>query len=278
MRRARRHPLTGASLAAALALATAPGHAASPNPAPFGLVCEQAGRDAAAAAHLPRGLLLAIGRVESGRYSATLGRIAPWPWAVDVAGTGVLFDTQDAAMQTIRAAWTNGQHNIDVGCFQVNLRAHPNAFPDLRTALDPTANARFAAGFLASLHARLGSWPAAAAAYHSETAALARPYLLAVMRNWAGATDRDPAPVPDRTWVVVTRVPGPRVVAPGGTVLAQAGGMRIVTPGTGMTAQGKARGALPPWTPRQGTSPLDPSGGSVPVGAGVPAGAGPVGG
>ena len=35
----------------------------------------------------------------------------------------------------------------------------------------------------------------------------------------------------------------------------------------------KARGALPPWTPCQGTSPLDPSVGSVPVGGGA-AGAG----
>ena len=35
----------------------------------------------------------------------------------------------------------------------------------------------------------------------------------------------------------------------------------------------KARGALPPWTPRQGTSPLDPSGGSGAGGGGVGAGA-----
>jgi hypothetical protein len=197
--------------------------------------CDRAGRQAEAAAGLPNGLLRAIGRVESGRYSATLGRIAPWPWTVDVAGAGVQFATQAAALRAIRTALASGQRNIDVGCFQVNLRAHPDAFPDLRTSLDPVANARFAAGFLARLHAGSGSWRAAAAAYHSETAALARPYLLAVMRSWAGhgGPDADPSrrsDAPDRTWVLRTPVRGVHVVAPGSTILAETGSMRIVTP------------------------------------------------
>ncbi len=204
-------------------------------PQPARSACEQAGRQAETAAGLPRGLLLAIGRVESGRYSATLDRMAPWPWTVDIAGTGVLFATRAAALTAIRTALASGQSNIDAGCFQVNLRAHPDAFPDLRTALDPAANAQFAAGFLASLHARLGTWPAAAAAYHSETAALARPYLLAVMRSWAGRGGPDAEQpyrptAPDRTWVLRTPVQGMHVVAPGSTILADAGGMRIVTP------------------------------------------------
>lgn len=215
-------------------------------------VCEQASRQAETAAGLPQGLLLAIGRVESGRYSATLGRVAPWPWTVDVAGTGVLFATRAAALTAIRTALASGQSNIDVGCFQVNLRAHPDAFPDLSTALDPGANARFAAGFLASLRARLGSWPAAAAAYHSETDALARPYLLAVMRSWAGhggpdADQRNRPATPDRTWVLRTPVRGMRVVAPGSTVLADASGMQVVTPASALGAGGPriSYGALP---------------------------------
>ena len=232
----------GAQPAAAMPPAViAPATIAPATIAPAGMLqparsaCEQAGRQAETAAGLPQGLLLAIGRVESGRYSATLGRVAPWPWTVDIAGTGVLFATRAAALTAVRTALASGQSNIDAGCFQVNLRAHPDAFPDLRTALDPTANARFAAGFLASLHARLGTWPAAAAAYHSETATLARPYLLAVMRSWTGRGGPDadqpyrPA-APDRTWVLRTPVQGVQVVAPGSTILADAGGMQIVTP------------------------------------------------
>ena len=227
MRRAGGRAWGGAALAAALMAVVHPAVGASAAP---DVACEQASQAATAAAHLPPGLLTAIGRVESGRYSATLGRVAPWPWAVDFAGAGVLFTTQGAALRAIRAAWAGGQRNIDVGCFQVNLGAHPGAFPDLRSALEPGTNARFAAGFLAGLRARLGSWPAAAAAYHSETAALARPYLLAVMRNWAGGAT---AAAPDRTWVVVTRVRGPRVIVPGGAMPVAADGMRIVGPGAG---------------------------------------------
>ena len=244
MRRAWLQILVGTMLAATIS----PAGAASP-PSPRD-ACAQASRVAETAAQLPPGLLLAIGRVESGRYSATLGRIAPWPWAVDFAGAGVLFATRNEALDAIRTAQAGGQRNIDVGCFQVNLAAHPNAFPDLSTALDPVANARFAASFLTSLHARLGSWPAAAAAYHSETAALARPYLLAVMRNWAGAGEQPPTPAPDRTWVVMTKVTGPRVIVPGQTVLAEADGMRIVSPGGVGTTEGKqGQGALPPGPP-----------------------------
>ncbi|MDE2580284.1 MAG: transglycosylase SLT domain-containing protein [Rhodospirillales bacterium] len=223
--------LAGWMLLAALPAAAAP---------PPRLACEQASEAAETAAHLPPGLLLAIGRVESGRYSATLGRVAPWPWAVDFAGTGVLFATKAEAIQAIRGALAAGQQNIDVGCFQVNLGAHPTAFPDLGTALDPAANARFAAGFLSSLHARLGGWPAATAAYHSETAALGQPYLLAVMRDWAAhggavqaadpSADPPPADVPDRTWVVMSPVAGLHVIAPGSTILADAGSVQVITP------------------------------------------------
>jgi Transglycosylase SLT domain len=223
-------PALALALASALALSAVPAVAEPPPPR---LACEQAAEAAEANAHLPPGLLLAIGRVESGRYSPTLGRVAPWPWSVDFAGTGVAFATRDAALQAVRGALASGQRNIDVGCFQVNLGAHPDAFPDLRTALDPSENARFAAGFLSRLRARLGNWPAATAAYHSETASLGQPYLLAVMKNWAnsgGAGASLAPPAPDRTWVLRTPVPGIHVVTPANAVVAEAGTMRIISP------------------------------------------------
>ncbi|MGH7041451.1 MAG: transglycosylase SLT domain-containing protein [Acetobacteraceae bacterium] len=233
--------------AAVLALAVCPAIAALPQP---GLACEQASHDAAAAAGLPPGLLLAIGRVESGRASATLGRVTPWPWTLDFAGSGAQFATGAEALAALQAALAAGQTNIDVGCFQVNLGAHPHAFTDLQTALDPVANAQFAAGFLGRLHARLGTWPAAAAAYHSETAALGEPYLMAVMRNWAShaGPDAEPSHAPDRTWVLITPVRGLQIIAPGSTVLADADTMHIITPTSTPSAAGPRirYGALPP--------------------------------
>lgn len=198
--------------------------------------CEQAGAAAEAAFGVPSGLLLAIGRVETGRYSQALGRLAPWPWAVDVAGTGALFPNRSEALAVARGAVAAGQRNVDLGCFQVNLGAHPDAFTSLRQALDPMANASYAARFLVALHARLGDWAAAAAAYHSETAALGAPYLRAVLRSWTGpggapggmipaafATAASLIPRLHTGWVVISPVAGPRIITPGAPVPAGSG-------------------------------------------------------
>jgi Transglycosylase SLT domain len=146
--------------------------------------CEDAGRDAERQYALPVGLLAAIGRVESGRWDAALGRVVPWPWAIDAAGQPRLADNKDAALQQVRVLQDSGVRNIDVGCFQINLQNHPSAFSDLSQAFDPTANAQYAARFLTSLRARLGNWDDAVAAYHSATPALGIPYRQLVFANW----------------------------------------------------------------------------------------------
>ncbi|MGC8476228.1 MAG: hypothetical protein ACP5NP_07730 [Acetobacteraceae bacterium] len=181
--------------------------------------CEAAGRAAERANHIPRGLLLAIGRVESGRYSAGLGRVTPWPWAVDAAGEGALYPSRRDAAVAARAALAAGVRNLDLGCFQVDLGAHPDAFASVRQALTPADNAAWAAAFLARLHARLGGWRVAVAAYHSQTPALGTPYLNAVLASWtdpsatrAVTSRRDGGG--DPTWVVVTPVAGIRVITP----------------------------------------------------------------
>ena len=48
-------------------------------------------------------------------------------------------------------------------------RWHAKAFPDMATMFDPRANALYAAQFLLGLFDETGSWPDAAAAYHSRT-------------------------------------------------------------------------------------------------------------
>jgi hypothetical protein len=162
--------------------------------------CEQAGRAAEQQFGVPAGLLLAIGRVESGRWDPALGRVIPWPWAVDVNGEGRQFDNGSEAVSATRAAQADGQHSIDVGCFQINLLNHPDAFPNLNQAFDAPANAQYAARFLASLQERLGNWQDAVAAYHSATPELGVPYRQRVFTAWSGAqaTSR----------VVATQFPG----------------------------------------------------------------------
>ena len=151
--------------------------------------CEHAGMEAERTFGLPNGLLLAIGRVESGRLDRATGRIVPWPWAVNLAGAGQLAETKEAAIRVATEALSRGHRNVDVGCFQVNLLHHPNAFATLDEAFDPSANAHYAARFLADLKARFGGWTAAVESYHSADPARGIPYGRAVMGKWVEAAN-----------------------------------------------------------------------------------------
>jgi hypothetical protein len=136
---------------------------------------------------LPAGLLAAIGRVESGRRDPLSGRVVPWPWTIDADGTGHFLQTREAAVASVRALITQGAHLVDVGCFQINLQYHPDAFASLDEAMDPGANARAAARFLSELYARFGTWPAAIMNYHSATPDRGAPYRDHVLASWNGA-------------------------------------------------------------------------------------------
>ncbi len=139
------------------------------------------------AERLPAQVLGAIGIVESGRVDPRTGTLTPWPWTINVAGAGHVFDTAADAIAAVRAAQAAGIESIDVGCMQVNLLHHPQAFPTLEDAFDPAANVRYAAGFLARLHARAGTWPDAVALYHSSTPAIGVPYAQRVAMLWPQA-------------------------------------------------------------------------------------------
>jgi hypothetical protein len=146
-----------------------------------GLLCRHA-IDLAARAHgVPPGLLAAIGRVESGRRDPASGALHPWPWTVDVEGEGSFYDSKPQAIAAVRAAQARGVRSIDVGCMQVNLLHHPDAFASLEQAFDPVANADYAARFLSELRSQRGGWPQAAALYHSATPELGNAYQQKVM-------------------------------------------------------------------------------------------------
>lgn len=163
-------------------------------------------------AGLPPGLLLAIGKVESGR--AGPGGVVPWPYAINVAGRGMLAADAGAAIVQVRAAQAAGQRSIDVGCFQVSLLHHPGAFDSLEAGFDPVRNARYAAGFLAALRAGAPSWEAAAGRYHSMTPELGGPYAAQVVAAWSGVAD--PGRVGSQPMRGTAVQFGMRVFTPGG--------------------------------------------------------------
>ncbi len=147
-------------------------------------LCEQAIRTAEAIGHTPPGLLAAVGQVESGRPDPGTGAMRPWPWTIDADGIGQFFATKAQAVAAVAALQAQGVRSIDVGCMQVNLMHHPEAFASLDQAFDPAANTVFAERFLNALYRRTGNWPSSVAAYHSETPQIAADYQHRVLVTW----------------------------------------------------------------------------------------------
>ncbi len=136
---------------------------------------------------LPDQLLRSIALVESGRLDPVTKRILPWPWTINVAGVGYFYASSAEAIAATKAFQASGIRSIDVGCAQVNLLHHPDAFSSIEKAFDPTSNADYAARFLKSLYAGTRNWPLATAAYHSRTPRLGLVYAQKVMAIWPNA-------------------------------------------------------------------------------------------
>ena len=107
-----------------------------------------------------------------------------WPWTINAEGQGRYFDTKAEAIAAVEALRARGVTVIDVGCLQVNLKHHPDAFANLETAFDPVANARYAGLFLKRLYGQARSWEQAAANYHSATPERGEAYRQQVMAAW----------------------------------------------------------------------------------------------
>ena len=99
-------------------------------------------------------------------------------------GQGHFFPTRQAALDYIVELRDRGITNIDVGCMQINLFYHGDAFASVEQALDPKANAAYAASYLKGLYDSTRSWTQAAAFYHSRTPKRAKSYKLKVLKHW----------------------------------------------------------------------------------------------
>lgn len=139
---------------------------------------------------IPTHLLSAIATTESGRYHKGLKISVPWPWTINVEGKGYYFATKAEAVAAVRKYRARGIRSIDIGCMQVNLRHHPNAFTSISNAFEPRYNVAYAAKFLKQLKADAGSWNKAAAHYHSKTSARGKNYAGSVYKNWYRIKDK----------------------------------------------------------------------------------------
>jgi hypothetical protein len=202
------------------------------------LLCRPAIMAAERAHRVPRGLMTAIGRVESGRRDPSSGVSNPWPWTVNAEGQGSYYDTKAQAIAAVRAMQARGVRSIDVGCMQVNLMHHPDAFASLEAAFDPTVNTDYAGRFLTELYDQTHAWPAAVARYHSATPELGAAYQRQVMAIWPeeqGAPVVAEASPLQRAWAATLNQPPPFRHAEGWHIIMKtASSGQAMTPGHGL--------------------------------------------
>ena len=161
---------------------------------------------------IPDRLLHAISLVESGRWDNDRRASFAWPWTVTAEGEGHFLPSKDAAIAFVAQLKGKGVTNIDVGCMQVNLQAHPDAFANLDQAFDPATNVAYGARFLVELRAGTSDWETAGAYYHSQTPSLAASYKAKLIAAWSAARSHGD----DRTAVAAST---PAVEAPIGMIL-----------------------------------------------------------
>jgi hypothetical protein len=135
------------------------------------LLCEDAIESAMDNTQVPRSILSAVSIVET-NYQGSAGH----PWTVNASGKGHYFASKSEAVRFAQNELTLGNTNIDIGCFQLNIKWHSRNFVSLEEMLDPKANARYAAVYLEEMYASTGSWEAAIGAYHSKNLTLAAAY------------------------------------------------------------------------------------------------------
>jgi hypothetical protein len=161
---------------------------------------------------MPSKLLRAISLGESGRWLEDEGRSVSWPWTVTNGGSGQYFPTKQAAIAEVRRLWGKGERNIDVGCMQINLRAHPEAFDTLESAFDPQTNVAYSADFLDKLREQQGSWQMAVGYYHSATPELNKRYRDKIADLWNKLL-RNPEPAPRSMVAAIPRPVRPQTMA-----------------------------------------------------------------
>lgn len=117
---------------------------------------------------IPKNLMRSISVVETGRWHKDTKMYFTWPWTVNQEGNSNYYSTKKEAIKKVKDLLERGYTNIDIGCMQINLHHHPEAFLNLEQAFDPKTNIEYAAKFLATNYQKLKSWPKAVAFYHSQ--------------------------------------------------------------------------------------------------------------
>jgi len=150
---------------------------------------------AAHRADVPAAVLYAVALQESG--AMLRGRLIPWPWTLNVAGSPQRYATRAAACAGLHRALAHTPANrIDAGLGQVNLGYHTHRYTQPCELLDPYRNLAIAAEILREQHTPGEDWLLAIGRYHRPAGgAPAARYRRSVHRHLTRVLDPD-VPVP----------------------------------------------------------------------------------
>jgi soluble lytic murein transglycosylase-like protein len=139
---------------------------------------------------IPKRLLRAVSTHESGRRHAASNMVVPWPWTINAQGKGYYYPDKETAINSVKKFQASGVKIIDVGCMQINLFYHPDAFTSLEEAFDPSTNIAYGAKFLRGLYERNKSWKLAIAQYHSSSSERGQLYASKIFSRWRETGNR----------------------------------------------------------------------------------------
>lgn len=123
--------------------------------------CEREIQAAAAKYSIPEGILYSVGLTETGRKGSLQ------PFAMNVEGKPMFFDSEADALRAFVDARRQGAKLIDIGCMQINQHFHGENFSSVQAMFNPRANVEYAARFLSNLRDRHETWTMAVARYHA---------------------------------------------------------------------------------------------------------------
>jgi hypothetical protein len=167
-------------------------------------LCEDSAQFASKDTGVPLSVLRAVALAETGQTKFDKNDYSAWPWTVQSGQKGHWFPDKSTAIQFVQSLMAAQTTNIDIGCFQINIRWHGQAFQNLEDMFSPRSNALYAAKFLQELYSETGDWRTAVGRYHSRDGDRAEAYVQRLERlfntHLAGrATSAPSAPVAERT-------------------------------------------------------------------------------
>ncbi|OYY60098.1 MAG: lytic transglycosylase [Burkholderiales bacterium 28-67-8] len=120
---------------------------------------------AARQADIPSAVLYAVALQESG--AKLRGRLVPWPWTLNVAGTAQRYGTRvEACAGLLQALRQAPPTRVDAGLGQINVGYQDHRFDHPCQLLDPYRNLAIAAAILREQHTDGEDWLLAIGRYH----------------------------------------------------------------------------------------------------------------